>query len=94
MLRKNPERRHYTNLEEIRIAHGYSLREFARLLEIPLSTLSMAESGKRDLSTPALLKLARLEQDKLAKEAALSPEMGYCYRCMYRSLEKANRDNF
>ena len=93
MLRKNQKSSHHTNLAQIRIAHGYSLREFARLLQVPLSTLSMAESGQRALSTAAVLKLGQLELDKLAKEAALSPEMGYCYHCMYRSLEKINRDD-
>jgi hypothetical protein len=65
-----------------RLAHGYTLREFAALLEIPLSTLSMAESGARLLPTEALLKLSQLELDELARNKARSPEMGYCYSCI------------
>jgi transcriptional regulator with XRE-family HTH domain len=52
---------HLTGIAAIRRDLGYTQTHLARLLNISRSTLSMAESGRRSLTSQALLKIAELE---------------------------------
>jgi transcriptional regulator with XRE-family HTH domain len=63
--------RKLTNMAAIRKALGYSQNYLAQLLGIPRSSLSMMETGKRSIPTPAFIAMAKLEiQHQAQQEAA------------------------
>lgn len=75
-------------IQEFRNNHNLTQRQLARLLQIPHSQLSMAETNKRTLSGPALTRLHNLG---LLREPSLIKE-GYSAREKHDYLQK--KDGF
>jgi transcriptional regulator with XRE-family HTH domain len=65
---KKTKQTYLHGIAAIRRDLGYSQAKLARLLDVPRSSLSMAEAGVRNIPTVSLLKLAEMEKERLAQQ--------------------------
>jgi transcriptional regulator with XRE-family HTH domain len=75
IMNKVSNSRQLTSIAAIRRALGYSQNYLAQLLGIPRSSLSMMESGRRSMPTPAFITMTNLEIERQAQKGAAAKEL-------------------